>query len=271
MKNLVSVEWLAHHLYDEHLVIVDCQFELGKPESGYIAYKEGHIPGAQYADLEKDLSGEVGEHGGRHPLPDQEQLQELVERLGIKQDSKVIVYDHEYGAMAARLWFLLGFAGHKKRAVLDGGLMAWIGEGHKLETKIPEVSRSDYPISLDKSMIVSMNDVKQAQQEGRTIIDSRAPERFNGEQEPIDQKAGHIPGAINYFWKDNLNKEKKWKDPEKRVGVNEHGQEPIVYCGSGVTACVNLLALQEAGVHAKLYPGSYSDWVSYQDNPIDSN
>ncbi|MFK3959165.1 sulfurtransferase [Guptibacillus hwajinpoensis] len=270
MKNLVSIEWLSDHLYDEQLVIVDCQFELGNPENGYASYLKGHIPGAQYADLEKDLSGEVGEHGGRHPLPDQEQLQTLVERLGIEQDSKVILYDHEYGAMAARLWFLLGFAGHKARAVLDGGLQAWKGEGHKLETKVRQVTPSSYPISLDKSMIVSMNDVKQAQIEGRTIIDSRASERYSGEIEPIDPKAGHIPGAINYFWKNNLNDNQKWKDPEERVGEKEHGHEPIVYCGSGVTACVNLLALQEAGIHAKLYPGSYSDWISYEENQIET-
>ncbi|MGB8002507.1 MAG: rhodanese-like domain-containing protein, partial [Anaerobacillus sp.] len=113
MKNLVSIEWLSDHLYDDKLVIVDCQFELGNPESGHRSYLEGHIPGAVYADLEKDLSGDKGEHGGRHPLPDQEQLQRLVERLGIEQNSKVILYDSQYGTMASRLWFLLGFAGHK--------------------------------------------------------------------------------------------------------------------------------------------------------------
>ncbi len=271
MKNLVSIEWLSDHLYDDKLVIVDCQFELGNPESGHRSYLEGHIPGAVYADLEKDLSGDKGEHGGRHPLPDQEQLQRLVERLGIEQNSKVILYDSQYGTMASRLWFLLGFAGHKQRAVLNGGIEAWRGEGLKIETKVPRVQRSQYSISLDKSMIVSMSDVKQAHLNGRTIIDSRAPERYAGEVEPIDQKAGHIPGAVNYFWRDNILENQIWKDPRERVGENEHGQEPIVYCGSGVTACVNLLAFQEAGIHAKLYPGSYSDWISYEDNEIETS
>ncbi|WP_347550256.1 sulfurtransferase [Pseudalkalibacillus hwajinpoensis] len=269
MKNLVSVKWLSEHLYDDQLVIVDCQFVLGDAEVGYQTYLEGHIPGAVYADLEKDLSSEPGEHGGRHPLPDQEQLQDLIERLGIDPDSKVIAYDSQYGAMASRLWWLLGFAGHKQRAVLDGGLEAWRGEGLKLETKVPTPNKTHYPISLDKSMIVSVNDVKKAQAEGRTIIDSRAPERYAGDVEPIDAKPGHIPEAVNYFWKNNLTEDQKWKDPGERVGVDS-GEEPIVYCGSGVTACVNLLAFQEAGVHAKLYPGSYSDWISYNENEVKS-
>ncbi|KMM38555.1 sulfurtransferase [Guptibacillus hwajinpoensis] len=268
MKNLVTAEWLSKHLHDENLVVVDCRFDLGHSSSGYEAYLTGHIPGAVYADLEKDLTGEVGEHGGRHPLPDQEQLQRLVERLGIEQDSKVIAYDNQYSAMASRLWFLLGFAGHKQRAVLNGGMEAWRGKGLKVESKLPSVQESHYPISLDSSMIVSMNDVKQAQSEGRTIVDSRAPERFSGKEEPIDARAGHIPGAVNYFWRDNLTENQKWKEPLERVGEVGTGEEPIIYCGSGVTACVNILAFQEAGIHAKLYPGSYSDWISYSDNTV---
>ncbi|WP_377889119.1 sulfurtransferase [Alkalihalobacillus sp. R86527] len=269
MDTIVSVEWLSKHIYDDDIVVVDCQYDLVDKESGYKAYLQGHIPNARYADLEKDLSGPVNKHGGRHPLPSSSKLQSVIEKLGIKEHSKVIAYDRQMGAMASRLWWLLKYAGHKQRAVLDGGIKAWEDAGLSLEVNATEVKRSYYPISLDQSMVVSMEEVKDAILQGKMIIDSRARERYLGESEPIDNKAGHIPTARNLFWKDHMNQDHTWKDKESRGGVVKGEKPPIIYCGSGVTACVNLLAFHDAGIEAKLYPGSFSDWISYEDNPIE--
>ncbi|MCA0988181.1 sulfurtransferase [Guptibacillus algicola] len=268
MNNIVSVEWLRKHIQDKDIVVVDCQFDLSDKESGYVSYLQGHIPRARYADLEKDLSGPVKDHGGRHPLPSKDQIQTVFEKLGIDEHSKVVAYDRQMGAMASRLWWLLGYAGHKERAVLDGGIKAWEDAGLPLEQNETEVERSHYPISLDDSMIVSMEEVKEAISKGTTIIDSRAKDRYLGQNEPIDAKAGHIPSATNLFWKDHVNNDHTWKDKESRGGVTNRGDSPIIYCGSGVTACVNVLAFHDAGINAKLYPGSFSDWISYEDNPI---
>lgn len=270
MNNIVPVSWLAKNLNEDDVVVVDCQYDLSDKESGYRAYLAGHIPGARYADLEKDLSNPVEQHGGRHPLPDKDKLQSLFEQLGIQQDSKVIAYDRQMGAMASRLWWLLGYAGHSNRAVLDGGIEAWEKAGHHLETEVRKTTPTSYPITLNNEMIVSMDEVRKAIDEGRTIIDSRAKERYMGESEPIDAKAGHIPGAENLFWKDHLNNDHTWKRREERGGVFKREDTPIIYCGSGVTACVNLLAFHDAGIEAKLYPGSFSDWISYSDNEIET-
>lgn len=269
MNNIVSVDWLKKHLGDEDTIVVDCQYDLSDKESGYNAYLNGHIPGARYADLEKDLSGPEKKHGGRHPLPNRDKLQAALEKLGINENSNVIAYDRQMGAMASRLWWLLGYAGHTNRAVLDGGIKAWEDAGYRLESEEVEVKRTAYPITLNEEMIVTMEEVRDAIKRGEKIIDSRAEERYLGQNEPIDNRAGHIPTATNLFWKNHLNSDHTWKDKESRGGVTKENNAPIIYCGSGVTACVNLLAYHDAGIDAKLYPGSFSDWISYEDNPIE--
>jgi thiosulfate/3-mercaptopyruvate sulfurtransferase len=267
MKNLVSVEWLAERLQAPDMVIADCRFTLGKPGQGLREYTESHIPGALYFDLEQDLSAPKSLHGGRHPLPDTEALARLFSQAGIDESTIVVAYDAQDMAMAARLWWMLRYLGHEKVYVLDGGYPAWQKAGLPVTDEVTApVARQFVPKPLPE-MLVDIEAVKE-RSPGTVLIDSRAGERYRGEMETIDPKAGHIPGARNYFFKENLTADGLMRSPEelqKRFASLPANEEIIVYCGSGVTACVNLLALHEAGrTDAKLYAGSWSDWCSYE-------
>lgn len=270
---LVTADWLNEHLEDQQVVIIDCRFDLTNPEAGWSQYQQGHIPTAIYLDLEKDLAGPVQEHGGRHPLPD---IQEFVEKMGsygVDEKKHVIVYDNQSGAMAARCWFLLTYLGHPQVSLLEGGYDHWVQQGYPISDERPIPEKTKFVPHLQPSMVASMNDVKEAIGEGAILIDSRAPERYQGKEEPLDIKAGHIPGAENHFWKRNLAEGQYWKSVEQLqadwADTLKGAEKPILYCGSGVTACVNLFALYRVGIRqAKLYPGSWSDWISYPDNPI---
>jgi len=254
---------------DSDLVVVDCRFELMKPDAGRKAYEQDHIPGAVYLDLEKDLSGPVGRHGGRHPLPETETFAKTMGRVGIDRSKTVVAYDDQGGAMAARLWWLLRYFGHERVALLDGGYRGWKEKGHPVTSDQVQPRPTRFvPQIRHPEWLVSMEEVRRHR---GLLIDSREPGRYAGKFEPIDAKAGHIPGAINYFWKNNLNKEQQWKKPEelkKAFSFIPEGEQPIVYCGSGVTACANLLALHVAGRSGRLYAGSFSDWISYEENPV---
>jgi thiosulfate/3-mercaptopyruvate sulfurtransferase len=269
-QHLVSTDWLFDRLQDSHTVIVDCRFVLGKPAQGYDEYLEGHIPGALYFHLEHDLSGPKGEHGGRHPLPDTDELVRLFSQAGIDENTTVIAYDDQDMAFASRLWWLLRYYGHEKVAVLDGGFAAWKAAGYPVSQEIPSPTARTFVPRLQHEMLVGIEQVKE-RGPGTALLDSRAGERYRGEQETIDPKAGHIPGALNYFYKENLTPEGTMLPAEQlkqRFAPLNQQDEIIVYCGSGVTACVNLLALHQAGrTDAKLYPGSWSDWCSY-DLPV---
>lgn len=273
MNNIVTMKWLLARLYEPDLVIVDCRFALGKPDSGKTDYEESHIPRAVYLDLERDLSSPITEHGGRHPLPDLDELAKRLGQSGIQQSSRVVIYDDQGGAMASRLWWLLKYTGHEQAYVLAEGYSAWKNASYPVTDEQPIIIPVTYNIKLQPDKLVSMHDVREASQQGtRTILDSREPRRYAGLEEPLDVKAGHIPGALNYFWKGVLDSSGHWKDAGS---LREHfsdipqDAEIIVYCGSGVTACPNVLALEEAGYgNVKLYPGSWSDWISYEDNPI---
>lgn len=266
---IVSPEWLRDRLEDPGLVVVDCRFELSKPDAGRKAYELDHIPGAVYMDLEKDLSGPVGRHGGRHPLPETEAFAEMLGRAGIDHDKTVVAYDDQGGAMAARLWWLLRYFGHGQVAVLDGGYRGWKEKGFPVTAdRIQPRPVRFVPRIRHPEWLVSMEEVKRHR---GLLIDSREPDRYAGKFEPIDAKAGHIPGAINYFWKNNLEEGHSWKSPQalkRDFSFIPEGEEPIVYCGSGVTACANLLALYVAGRNGRLYAGSFSDWISYGENPV---
>jgi len=268
--HLVSPAWLFEHLQDDRLVIVDCRFTLGKPSEGYDEYLAGHIPGALYFHLEHDLSGPKGKHGGRHPLPEPEQLIHLFSHAGIDEQTTVIAYDDQDMAYASRLWWLLRYCGHDKVAVLDGGFGAWKRAGYPITDEIPAPRRRTFVPHMRQEMKVDLAEVKN-RRAGTALLDSRAGERYRGELEPIDPKAGHIPGALHYFYKENLTPEGTMLPAEQlkqRFAPLSAKEEVIVYCGSGVTACVNLLALHQAGrTNAKLYPGSWSDWCSY-DLPV---
>ncbi|MFC4076218.1 sulfurtransferase [Salinithrix halophila] len=267
---LVTTDWLNRQAKDPDVVIADCRFELGKPEAGMEAYQRDHIPGAIYFHLEEDLSGSVDKHGGRHPLPDMETFAKKLGRAGIDSTKTVIAYDDQGGAMAARLWWMLRYLGHEKAAVLNGGYKSWKEEGRPVTAEIPQPEKAHFePRIPDRERLAGMEETKRFT---GLLIDSRDPARYEGKTEPIDAKAGHIPGAVNYFWKQNLAEGQTWKSPEelkKDFAFISEGEKPIVYCGSGVTACANLLALHQAGIQdARLYAGSWSDWISYVQNPV---
>jgi thiosulfate/3-mercaptopyruvate sulfurtransferase len=273
MKNIVSLDWLAEHLNDPELVIVDCRFMLGQSQSGKDSYIKDHLPGAHYMDLEKDLSGPKMAHGGRHPLPDLGAFSILAGQIGVDASRKVIAYDDQGGAMASRLWWMLQFLGHTEVYVLDQGYSAWKAAGYPVTDDIPAAEPRMFSPKVQRYMLASHDEVQdKLGKQGTVLIDSRETKRYLGLEEPIDPVAGHIPGAKNYFWKEVLGANGAWLSPEKQ---EEHfhdlhaADEIIVYCGSGVTACPNVLALKEAGFsNVKLYSGSWSDWISYADNPI---
>lgn len=273
MSQRVSKNWLLARLYEADIVIADCRFQLGKPDAGREAYEAGHIPRAVYLDLERDLSGPVEAHGGRHPLPDAQQLIERLRRAGIGRDSRVVAYDDQGGAMASRLWWLLRYLGHEQVYVMEEGYSAWAAAGFPVTTEQPVVIPSDFAGQPRPELLADVEAVRQASQSGApTLIDSREPRRYAGLEEPIDRKAGHIPGARNFFWKQALDEQNRWLSAEElqaHFAGLEPEQEIVVYCGSGVTACPNVLALTEAGFrNVRLYAGSWSDWISYSENPI---
>ncbi|KIL44153.1 sulfurtransferase [Jeotgalibacillus soli] len=275
MKNVVDVNWLYDRLGDQQLRIIDCRFSLQHPNEGRLLYEKEHIPGAVYFDLEKDLSGKAGKHGGRHPLPQQDQLKELLEKAGIDHATTVIAYDGGEGAFASRCWWLLRYFGHDKVYVLDGGIRKWKENGYLLDHVIPAVKEKTFIPMIQENMIINHEGIQDIVQ-GKTmatLIDSRAKERYAGIQEPIDRVPGHIPGAVNKDWVEGLKdglflsgekQEERFSDFSKTTPL-------IVYCGSGITATPNVLALEEAGyTNVKLYPGSYSDWISYEENEIET-
>lgn len=254
--------------------VFDCRFRLDKPGDGLQQYLQGHIPGAWHLDLEQDLSGKVEEHGGRHPLPDEQQLAAKLGGIGVGPETLVVVYDDGEG-MAPRAWWLVRYLGHKQVVVLDGGLRAWRNSGYPLNTELPVPRAAEFPLQPHYDWVVLATDVEAVTAEKRraVLLDARASERYRGEVEPLDPKAGHIPGAKNAPWGDGLTEAGHWKSPleqQQRFDFLPPGTEVIAYCGSGVTACVNLLALELAGIsNAKLYAGSWSDWCSYAHLPVE--
>jgi thiosulfate/3-mercaptopyruvate sulfurtransferase len=273
---LVRAEWLLeHHASFEHLRVIDARFLLGKPDAGRVAFESGHLPGAVFVDLERDLSAPVRQDriGGRHPLPDPAKLEVLFSGLGIGNDTHVIAYDDPstgQGFYAAHLWWLLRYLGHDAVSVLDGGIPAWVAAGGIVETVELAHPASSFKANPRAEMLVSAADVA-ARGSDTVLIDSRAPERYRGDTEPLDWKAGHIPGAINRNWADGV-EDGHFKDAAaqlERFKNLETADDIIVYCGSGVSAGGNLLALEIAGVRdAKLYAGSWSDWVSDPERPV---
>lgn len=271
---LVSPEWLRHHLNDRDLRIVDFRWYL-VGQQGRDAYLRGHIPGAIFVDLDA-VTGKEG--GGRHPLPTQKQFEQEMRVAGISSGTKVVVYDDAGGSTAARLWFLLRWFGHDAQAVLDAGLQAW---GEPLETTVPIIPPGNFKARApDRAAILDFAKVRKLSEASPAnvgskpvLLDGRVAERYSGETEPIDPKAGHIPGARSAPWIDNLDAEARFKAKEElrkrfaELGVDETNGA-IVYCGSGVNACHNLLALELAGLsNTRLYAGSWSDWA-HHDAPV---
>jgi len=264
------------------IAVIDCRFDLANPEAGRGAYLAGHIPGARYADLNRDLSGPVTAASGRHPLPSPNDLVAALERLGIGSDSQVIAYDDSAGAFAARAWWLLRWAGHRAAAVLDGGIKAWLAAGGALESGIPAAAveaaqgAARFPARVDETAVLDAADVENLLKDPEfLLVDARAAERFAGSVEPIDPVAGHVAGAVNQPFSANIGPDGRFLPPaelrrlwDKRLA----GREPsrvAAMCGSGVTACHNLLSLEVAGLSgAKLYAGSWSEWIRDPKRPI---
>ncbi|MDQ6743509.1 MAG: sulfurtransferase, partial [Candidatus Dormibacteraeota bacterium] len=266
---LVDGGWLAGHLQDEDVRVIDFRWYLDG-RSGRAAYESGHIPGAVFVDLDAEVTGhEPG--GGRHPLPSASQFQLSMRRAGVWSKSRVVVYDDMGGFSAARLWWLLRYFGHPAVAVLDGGLQSWTGA---ISTEAVEVGAADFVATGGPEGMKADYEQLRTESGGLVFLDARAPERFRGEVEPIDPKAGRIPGARSRPWQANLDAHARFLPPEElRRGFQDlgirSGSEAVAYCGSGVSACHNVLALEIAGMpRARLYPGSWSDWCRRPDAPV---
>lgn len=270
---VVSGAWLVEHLNDPHVAIADCRFSLSDPNLGQQQYQQGHIPGAHYFDLNRDLSSPVAQHGGRHPLPDPYQLAKKLAAAGISSEPEpeptlVVAYDDSCFAYAARFWWLLRYLGHTRVAVLDGGFSQWQASGYRLTDAVSVSKPGRFIPRIQHTTVVDIAAVRSRQgQPGVVLVDSREGDRYRGEREPIDPIAGHIPGAVNYPWQSVTDAQgyiRSVAEQKQHWAELTSASEIVAYCGSGVTACVNLLSLQLAGLpHAKLYAGSWSDWCSY--------
>jgi len=273
---LIDTDALAAHLDDPSWVVVDCRFDLADPAWGERVFAERHIPRAVYAHLDRDLSGQKTGRNGRHPLPEAATLAETLGRFGIDERHQVVGYDQDNGMYASRLWWELRWLGHDAVAVLDGGFAKWMAEGKPTSDRVDAPPRRAFRPLLRARMVADIAEVDALRtRNDARVVDARAPDRYRGEAETIDRVAGHIPGARNHFFKENLDARGVFLPAETlavRLGSAFGGvdSERIVsYCGSGVTACQNLLALEHAGIHgAKLYPGSWSEWSSDPARPV---
>jgi thiosulfate/3-mercaptopyruvate sulfurtransferase len=273
---LVPVSELARRLNDAGWVVCDCRHDLADVEAGRRAYAVSHIPGARFVHLDADLSAPMTGRNGRHPLPEPDRFTRRLGELGIGNTTQVVAYDASGGYYAARLWWMLRWLGHESAAVLDGGWDAWVKSGQSVSSETPTIKPARfYPrirrgVALDAAEIAARMGQPQP-----LLLDARSPDRYRGENETLDPVAGHIPGALNRFFKLNLESDGRFKPPaalrrEFSLALGTVAPYDVVhYCGSGVTACHNLLAMEIAGfAGSRLYPGSWSEWVSDRSRPV---
>lgn len=273
---LIDTATLAQHLNEPDWVVVDCRFNLADTGAGELAYGKAHISGARYAHLDRDLSSSITAQSGRHPLPEVEALAKRLGEWGINKRSQVVAYDDAGGAMAVRLWWLLRWLGHERVAVLDGDWQKWCREGRKVTAEIPRVKATVFRPRRDDELWLSTQQVVEAMASSDILLlDARTAERFRGEQEPIDPVAGHVPGAVNFPLQQNLAADGSFLSAEQLRALYEknlkgrEASEVVHMCGSGVTACHNLLAMEHAGLHgSKLYAGSWSEWIRDPQRPV---
>jgi thiosulfate/3-mercaptopyruvate sulfurtransferase len=273
---LIDADSLAARLGHPDLALFDCRFELGNPAWGEAAYADAHIPGAQYLHLDRDLSSAITPRSGRHPLPDPQSLARRLGELGASADLQIVAYDQGNGAHAARLWWLARWIGLRHVAVLDGGFAAWRAAGLPVESTRQAPRARSVPVSLDPSLAVDVDTVDHLRRRpGTLLVDARGAERFAGGNETIDPVAGHVPGARNRPFTANLGGDGKFLPADtlrQRWQVLLGSQPPsavVAMCGSGVTACHNLLALEHAGLGgARLYAGSWSEWIRDPRRPV---
>jgi thiosulfate/3-mercaptopyruvate sulfurtransferase len=266
----------CHHFSQADWVIIDCRFSLANSEAGSYAYRHGHIPNARYAHLDNDLSATITDRTGRHPLPNFTALAKKLGAWGVSNHSQVVVYDDAGGAFAGRLWWLLRALGHDKVAVLDGGIKHWQQQGYSITTTLPRIKPASFRAYINDKLWLTAEQVEnQLARRAITLIDARTPERYRGEQEPIDPVAGHIPYALNRAFQLNLNAQGLFLAPDqlraqfKQLIANTAPEQVVHYCGSGVTACHNVLAMEHAGLSgSKLYAGSWSEWIRNKNRAV---
>jgi len=274
-STLVNVSELQEHLFDADWCVVDCRHDLMDVDLGRRQYAEGHIPGAQFAHIDDDLSGLKDGRNGRHPLPDRERLAARFRAWGIDDDTQIVAYDASGGQFAVRLWWLARWLGHERAAVLDGGWPAWLAATGWSSTEPPARPPGRFSPRPSLEATVDADELQRLlAQRAVLLVDARAPERYEGRVEPIDRVAGHIPGAVNRFWQANL-ADGRFKPAEVLRAEYEAllaGWPPaqmVAQCGSGVTACHHLLAMRLAGLPgARLYPGSWSEWIADPSRPV---
>lgn len=268
---------LLLHLGDPNWAVVDCRFKLEDTEAGRRAYLEAHIPGAVYAHLDHDLSGRKTGRNGRHPLPDSDSLRRAFGAMGICGSTQVIAYDDMKGGLAAaRAWWLLRYMGHRSAAVLNGSWQSWVAAQYPVRSGEEGRVAANFLGHPDPAMIVDADSVSSlAASRNWAVVDSRAAARYRGDEEPLDRIAGHLPGARNYYWQDNFDSSGRLLPPDQlrqqmqQVLGGAPPEQAVYYCGSGVTAAFNVLAMEAAGLTgAKLYPGSWSEWCSDPARPI---
>lgn len=274
---LVSTDVLAQHLADPDWVVFDCRHDLADPDRGRADYASSHIPSARFLHLDKDLSAPKTGKNGRHPLPGPRTLIKKLGRAGVDSRKQVVAYDAQGGAMAARLWWLLRWLGHLPVAVLDGGWNQWIAEGRPQTAKISKPKPARFA-GKPSRIWVSARYVRAHLGDARAVlVDARAPDRFRGRNETLDPVGGRIPGARNRFYRDNLDASGRFKASETLrrefadVLKGSDARSVVNYCGSGVSACHNLLAMEYAGLRgARLYPGSWSEWCAAPSRPVET-
>ena len=275
---LITTVALAELLARDAVSLFDCRHSLQDPSWGRTAYAEGHIPGAFFAGLDDHLSDLNAKDAGRHPLPDLEKFQQWLGSCGVTPGRPVVAYDEAAGSTASRLWWLMGFLGHQQVAVLDGGLKQWLADGQTLSAVPPQVPAEKYTGQPDWSQVVSLEEIVAGPASpNRLLVDARGASRFEGKEEPLDPVAGHIPGARNHPFTGNVGPEGRFLPPEAlRAALSQRygGTAPeqvVHYCGSGVSACHNLLAQAVAGLPpARLYPGSWSQWCADPSRPVET-
>ena len=273
-KTFVSGSTLNAHL--GQWVVIDCRFDLTDQDWGFDQYLVSHVPTATYASLSRDLSGPVTGSNGRHPLPAVDLLAATLGRLGIDGSTQVVLYDQDLGAYASRFWWMLRYVGHESAAVLDGGWARWVAEGRPVRSGEEKRVPVTFVPSVRPGMLATLDEVAElSRSRAGLLVDARAPERYEGRTETIDRVAGHIPGAVNHFYKQNVTSEGTIRPREELRTSFEHtlaghsAGDTVLYCGSGVTACQNLLAMEHAGVTgARLYVGSWSEWSSNPARPV---
>ncbi len=275
-STLVTTDILNQHLDDPNWVVIDCRFVLADPAAGRAMYDLAHIPSARFADLDQDLSSPVTQQSGRHPLPSAERFLSTVRSWGINQQTQVVAYDQLGGALASRLWWLMRWMGHRQVAVLEGGYPAWTAKELSTTAELPQVSPGDFQGTPDDQMWLTSEAVAAALAEGNSLLlDARAPERYRGEVEPVDPVAGHVPGATNVPFKENMNEHGGYLSAAElkarfEAVAGDLPPEAVVHmCGSGITACHNILAMEIAGLSgSRLYAGSWSEWIRNDQRPV---